>query len=104
MITLLTYVVIFLGLLTAWRLIRVMEHVRDLRGEEDYITKKDNHFNGLMFMIFMVVGFGGMIYFTLDARKYLLPVAASKHGVLTDNYLYINFAIIIVVFFITQFL
>lgn len=104
MINLLTLVVIVLALITAWRLIRVMELVRDLRGEEEHITDQDNRFNARMFILFMIVGFAGMIYFTLDAKKYLLPVAASKHGALTDSYLYINFALIAVVFFITQFL
>src|SRR4051812_31397132 len=104
MINLLTLIVVVLAVLTFWRLIRGVELVRDLRGEEEYITDRDNWVNGLGFIIFMIVGFAGMIYFTLDAKKYLLPVAASKHGVLTDDYLFINFALIIVVFFITQFL
>jgi cytochrome c oxidase subunit 2 len=105
MINLLIIIVILMAALTVWRLIRVMELVRDLRGDEDdHITAKDNNFNGKMSIAFMVVCFVGMIAFTIDAKKYLLPTAASKHGVLTDNYLYMNFALIAVVFFITQFL
>jgi cytochrome c oxidase subunit II len=105
MINLLTLVVILLAALTLWRLIRVMELVRDLRGDEDqHITDSDNLFNGRMAVVFMVACFIGMIIFTIDAKKYLLPVAASKHGVLTDWYLNVNFALITVVFFITQFL
>ena len=104
MITLLTYIVVALAAVTIWRLIRVMELVRDLRGDEEHITKSDNLFNGRMSVAFMIVCFIGMIFFTIDAKKYLLPVAASKNGVLTDNYLYLNFAFITVVFFITQFL
>lgn len=104
MITLLTYIVIVLAVLTVWRLIRVMELVRDLRGDEEHITTKDNLYNGRLSVIFMIACFIGMIFFTIDAKKYLLPVAASKNGVLTDNFLYLNFALITVVFFITQFL
>ncbi len=104
MINLLTLIVIVLAVATIWRLIRVMELVRDLKGEEEAISDQDNLFNGRMAIVFMVVCFLGMIWFTIDAKKYLLPVAASKHGVLTDGYLYINFAIISVVFFICQFL
>lgn len=104
MITLLTYIVVALAAVTIWRLIRVMELVRDLRGDEEHITKSDNLFNGRMSVAFMIACFIGMIFFTIDAKKYLLPVAASKNGVLTDNYLYLNFALITVVFFITQFL
>jgi cytochrome c oxidase subunit II len=47
---------------------------------------------------------GGMTYFTIDAKKYLLPKAATIHGALTDSYLYWNFALIIVIFIITQIL
>ncbi|MBL0104214.1 MAG: cytochrome c oxidase subunit II [Bacteroidetes bacterium] len=104
MINLLTLIVVILALVAGWRLIRVLELVRDLRDEQEIITDQDNRFNGRAFMWFMILGFAGMIYFTIDAKKYLLPVAASKHGVLTDNYLYQNFALIIIVFFITQFL
>ena len=103
MINLLTLLTIVLALITGWRLMRVLELVRDLRDDnEETITAKDNLFNGRMSLIFLVVCFIGMIYFTIDAKKYLLPVSASKHGVLTDAYLYQNFALIIVVFFITQ--
>ncbi len=104
MINLLTFLVVVLAAITLWRLIRVLELVRDLRGDEEHITKQDNLYNGRLAVIFMVVCFVGMVLFTIDAKKYLLPVAASKHGVLTDSYLYLNFAIITVVFFITQFL
>ncbi len=104
MINLLTLLTIVLALITGWRLMRVLELVRDLRDEDEHITTKDNNFNGIAFLVFLVVGFAGMIWFTIDAKKYLLPVAASKNGALTDAYLYQNFALIMVVFFITQFL
>jgi len=104
MIKLLVLIVVILALLTIWRIIRVLELVRDLRGEEEYVTDADSKRNGIYFILFLVVGLIGMVYFTLDAKKYLLPVAASKHGVLTDDYLNLNFALIIVVFFITQIL
>lgn len=104
MINLLILLTIVLALITCWRLMRVMELVRDLREEEGEVTAKENQFNGIAALVFLVVCFVGMIWFTIDAKKYLLPVAASKHGALTDAYLYQNFALIMVVFFITQFL
>ena len=104
MVNLLILIVVLLAALTIWRLVRVMELVRDLRDDDEHITDQDNLFNGRMSVIFMVVCFVGMIFFTIDAKKYLLPLSASKHGVLTDNFLYINYALIAVVFFITQFL
>jgi cytochrome c oxidase subunit 2 len=104
MLNLLTLIVVVLAVITVWRLIRVMELVRDLRDEDEHITAKDNLLNGRLAILFMVVCFLGMIFFTIDAKKYLLPVSASKHGVLTDSYLYFNFGLIAIVFFITQFL
>lgn len=99
---LLILIVVLLAVLTIWRIIRVLELVRDLRGEEEYMNDNDSKKNGIYFIIFLLLGLVGMAYFTLDAKKYLLPVAASEHGVLTDNYLNLNFMIIIVVFIITQ--
>lgn len=104
MIKLLTIILLVLAVITVWRVLRILELVRELRGEEEYITDADNRNTGRGLIAFLILGMLGMIYFTLDARKYLLPQAASKHGVLTDDYLYVNFGIIIVVFFITQIL
>src|ERR1041385_6697180 len=102
MLTLLIWIVVILAVITIVRAIRILELVDILgdRHEEDEITESDNKMQANLLLAFLFVGLGGMTYFTLDAKKYLLPIAASKHGVLTDNYLYINFAIIIVVFFI----
>ncbi len=104
--TLLVWIVVILAVITIVRTIRILELVNELGGDghEDEITEKDNNFNGKLLIWFLVVGLGGMIYFTIDANKYLLPIAASKHGVLTDAYLYQNFALIGIVFIITQIL
>src|SRR6185436_9252626 len=104
MIKLLIWIVVLLAVIAVVRAIRILELVNELGGDghEDEITDKDNTFNGKLLVWFLIVGLGGMVYFTIDAKKYLLPIAASEHGVLTDNYLYWNFALIIVVFFITQ--
>jgi cytochrome c oxidase subunit II len=105
MMSLLILIVSVLAIITIVRAVRILELVSDLSGEkEEKITESDNKFNAKLLLIFLFVGLGGMVYFTLDAKKYLLPVAASEHGVLTDNYLNWNFALIIVVFFITQIL
>ena len=104
--TLLVWIVIILAVITVVRAVRILEMVNELGGDghEDEITEKDNNFNGKLLLWFLVIGLGGMIYFTIDAKKYLLPVSASKHGVLTDAYLNQNFALIGIVFIITQIL
>jgi len=104
MINLLILIVVVLAVITVWRLLRVMELVREIRGEEEYITNSDNLLNGRLLVAFLFIGLGGMLFFTLDAKKYLLPVAASKHGALTDSYFYFNIGLISVVFFICQIL
>ena len=102
---LLTLVVVVLAIIAIVRVVRVMELSTELSGEDDsIITRKDNRFNGVLMIVFLVIGVGAMVYFTLDAKKYLLPVSASKHGVITDKLLDVNWILLIVVFLITQFL
>ncbi len=104
MTSLLTWIVVILAIIAIVRVVRILELVGVLSGDKEEVTDGDNKFNAWMMMIFLFVGLGGMVYFTLDAKKYLLPVAASKHGVITDHLLNINFLLIVVIFFITQIL
>ena len=59
MIKLLTLIVIALAAVTIWRLMRVLELVRDLRNEDEQITDKDNRVNGRLMLWFLVLGMGG---------------------------------------------
>ena len=105
MINLLTLIVVVLAVIAIVRVVRVLELATELHGEdESVISKKDNQFNAVMMMVFLILGVGAMIYFTLDAKKYLLPVSASKHGVITDKLLDVNWLLLVVVFLITEFL
>ena len=104
MLSLLTWVVVILAVITIVRAVRILELAGVLSGDKEEITDNDNTFNAWMMMVFLFVGLGGMIYFTLDAKKYLLPVAASKHGVVIDSLLNFNFLLISVIFIITQLL
>ena len=63
---------------------------------------RHNNANGVGFLIFMVAGLGLMVYMTIRYSAYMLPVAASEHGPGLDHLLNINFAIIGIVFFVTQ--
>ena len=85
------------------RLMGIVQLASDLSGEsEEAEMKRDNKINGVLLVVFMVVGLGLMVYMTLRYNKFMLPVAASEHGVETDNLLNWNFAVIGIVFFITQ--
>ena len=55
MINLLTLLTIVLALITAWRLMRVLELVRDLQDEDEHITEKDNKFNGMAFLLSVII-------------------------------------------------
>lgn len=102
---LLTFIVVVLAIIAVVRVVRVLELATELSGEDDsIINRKDNRFNGVMMIIFLVLGVGAMVYFTLDAKKYLLPLSASKHGVIIDKLLDVNWILLVVVFLITQFL
>lgn len=105
MINLLIFIVVVLAVIAIMRVVRVVELANELSGEDvNDITRKDNQFNGIMMMAFLILGIGAMVYFTLDAKKYLLPISASKHGVVTDQLLDVNWILLIFVFLITQFL
>ncbi len=85
------------------RLMNIVQLAAELSGEsEEAEMKRDNKINAVLLMGFMIVGLGLMVYMTLRYNKFMLPVAASEHGVETDNLLNWNFAVIGIVFFITQ--
>jgi len=74
-----------------------------LAGEdEEAEVLRDNKINSFLSFVLMIVGLVAIGYMTLRYSKFILPVAASEHGVKIDNLLWINFAIIGVVFVITQ--
>lgn len=105
MISLLILIVAVLAVIAIMRVVRVVELANELSGEDvNIITKKDNQYNGILMILFLIIGVGAMVYFTLDAKKYLLPISASKHGVVVDKLLDANWILLVVVFLITQFL
>ncbi len=104
MITTLVYVVLILAIIAIARTVRIFELLDELRGERDTqeINRSDNRFNGFMLLVFLIATIVYFLYVTLKYKRFILPVSASEHGVGIDNMLYVNFLIIIIVFFITQ--
>jgi len=98
---LLTVVVVVLGLIAAWRVMRVFELSEVLKGaKEERVTDKDNRFNAAM-MVLGMVGFMGMvIYQFVTYQQYLLPPASSEHGPAIDKLFNVTMLIITIVFFI----
>jgi cytochrome c oxidase subunit 2 len=99
----LTIIALVLGTLVIVRLLNVSQLASVLSGENDEDEQaKDDYVNKIGMLIFMVVGLGLMVYMTIKYQPFMLPESASKHGVKIDYLLNLNFAVIGLVFFITQ--
>jgi len=100
---LLIFLAVVLGTLVLVRLMSIVQLVSSLAGDDDEAeTIKDNKLNALFMLGFMVVGLILVVYMIIRFKPYMLPVAASIHGVETDSLLNWNFLVIGIVFFITQ--
>ena len=73
------------------------------KGEHD-VNDRDNHLNAKLMLGFMMFQFLGFIYLMLTYGWTGRGEAASLQGIETDWLLNLNFVIIIIVFFITNFL
>lgn len=98
-------VVIVLGAIALAQLVRVYELSSKLRksGEHE-INNKDNHINGLLMYVFMLATFAGFIFLMYKYGWTGRGDAASTQGVETDWLLNINFIIILISYFITNYL
>ena len=97
--------VIVLGAIALAQLVRVYELSSKLRktGEHE-VNTRDNNLNAKMLLGFMVFMFVGFIYLMLEYGWTGRGVAASSQGIETDWLLDLNFVIIILIFFFTNFL
>lgn len=96
-------IALLLGTLVVIRLMNVAQLASVLSGEnEEEEQKRENNMNSIGMMLFMVLGLAMMVYMTIKYQPFMLPEAASAHGVKTDFLLNINFAVIGIVFFATQ--
>jgi cytochrome c oxidase subunit 2 len=97
--------VIVLGTIAIAQLVRVYELSSKLRktGEHE-ISSRDNHFNAKMMFGFVIALFASVIYLFTTYGWTGRGEAASVGGVEMDWLLKLNFAIIIAVFFFTNFL
>ena len=102
---LIVLLVIILGAVAIAQLVRVSELSVKLRktGEHD-ITNRDNNLTAKMMLGFMFFQFFGFIYLMFKYGWTGRGVAASVQGQETDWLLNLNFVIIIIMFFFTNFL
>lgn len=98
-------IVIVLGVVAVAQLVRLYELSSKLRNKGEHeISSRDNRLNARLMLAFMFVLFGGFLYLIARFGWTGRGEAASVHGDGLDWLLNINYAIIISVFFLTNFL
>lgn len=103
MTKLLILIVVVLGILAIAQLARVYELTSRLRGKrEEDISASDNRFNARMMWLFLPLYFGFFLWLIVAYKDEMLPVAASEHGAATDWLMDFNWAILFIVFVITN--
>ena len=105
MIKFLIYVAIVLTIVAVGYLVRVFELAQALKGKKsEEITEKDNKLMGKFMLGFLFFLFAFVIWQLKEYGPRMLPEAASEHGVVLDNLMDYNLALLWVVFVITQIL
>lgn len=91
--------VIAVGIAALLQLGRVYDLTAKLRKtREEEISFADNKMNAMLWLVFMVLFYAGVIYLFIEYGDYL-PVSASEHCVGVDTLMSFNMIIITIVFF-----
>lgn len=105
MIKILALVVVVLTIVTIARLVRILELVARLSPENEAESlKKSNKWNGLLMLIFLIVGLIAAVWTTVKNADVLLPESASVHGKDIEGLMNTTWVILAIVFFLTQIL
>jgi cytochrome c oxidase subunit 2 len=103
MMKLLILLVVVLGAVAIAQLARVYELTSRLRNKrEEDISPEDNRMNGRLMWAFMVAYFAFFAWLVYAYGDKMLPVAASEHGVETDQLLNFNWVILLIAFVLTN--
>lgn len=97
--------VVVLGVVAVAQLVRLYELSSKLRkrGEHE-ISNRDNQFNAKLMLTFLIVFFGSMVYLMVNYGWTGRGEAATVHGERLDWLMGLNIAIVLIVFFSTNFL
>ncbi len=94
--------VIFLGV-AALVVSRMVAVVKNASGQvEEGRIGLSNRINGLLFVVFFVVGLIAAVWSFLHARQFFLPEAASPHGRHTDFLFWLSMSVITIAFVVTN--
>jgi cytochrome c oxidase subunit 2 len=91
-----------LAIAVAVRLQSVMGGIK--KDAEADAPVPNNKINGAMWMVFLIAGFIGVVWSYLSAKNYFLPEASSPHGRDTDNQFWFDMALLMIAFFVVNFL
>jgi cytochrome c oxidase subunit II len=92
-------VLIILALLLVFRIATL---VTVAKGSDKKRASGSNKVNAVLFVVFLVVGFGLFFWYSEVAKDRYLPEASSEHGVLTDELFWLTTYIITFVFVVTH--
>jgi cytochrome c oxidase subunit II len=99
---LLILLVIVVGVIAIAQLAKIYQLSASMRGHrEENISEADNHMNGALWIVFMIVFFATTIWQFVLYGDYL-PPSASAHGESVDTLMNYNLALIIFVFFVVN--
>jgi cytochrome c oxidase subunit 2 len=98
----LTIAVLVLVAIAIWQMTRIFE-LSQLRAENSQVANdQDNKNNGFLLFAFLVFIYAITIYSFYTYSKFLLPEAASAHGGIYDQLMWVSMGIILFVQTITQ--
>lgn len=102
MTTLLTLAVLILVAIAIWQMTKIFE-LSQINAENSQVANdSDNKTNGYLLFAFLIFIYGITIFSFYKYGKFLLPEAASEHGVEYDSLMLWSFVIIFIVQTLTQ--
>ncbi len=102
---LLVGVTVLLLIISAAQILKISELTAAAKGEKVYeINEQQNKLHSLLMLAFLVFYFAFFTWQYIKWGKYILPVAASAHGVGIDSLMKVTWVLIIPVFIITHIL
>ena len=95
---------VVLLLIILFAIFRVMRLISVARGSDKKVASSGNKINGILFMVFLVLMGGIMVWYSVgEFSKYTIP-AASEHGVRVDQIFWITMGCTGFIFILTHIL
>ncbi len=103
LIAIIAVIFVAMTILVISRLQKVMKGVNAVDADvADHTRPEGNKWNGIMFLVFMVLGLIGFVWSYLHTEADFLPIASSIHGRRTDDLFWFSMAVLTVPFIIVN--